>query len=354
MEKSVQKNNSVKWLYLDLNSYFASVEQQLRPETRGRPTIVVPLMSDHTSAIAASYEAKALGIKTNTFVRDAKKICKDLCIIEADHQKYIYFHHKIKEEIDKFIPIEIVCSIDEFACKLEGNECSYNGSVDLAKRIKAGIKENIGEYIRCSIGVAQNRLLAKIASNIKKPDGLTIFMPEQVPNILSNVSFSDIPGIGRNMEKRLAKNNIHSMEDILKIDPKHLRKIWHSVWGERFWYLIRGYEIPELPTNKRTVGHSHVLDPKLRAQNKAHIVAQRLTLKAASRLRRLGYYTKSIHLSFRIENGERLSAHKNFYRCCDNFNIKQNMDYLWQKLTSQINSRSRIKKISVTLFNLMP
>ncbi|MGQ0675409.1 MAG: DNA polymerase Y family protein [Rhodospirillales bacterium] len=162
----------LRWLYLDLNSYFASVEQQLDPSIRGRPVAVVPVMSESTCAIAASYEAKAFGIKTGTKIYEAKRRCPDLILRPARHDLYVKFHRKTCEEIDRHIPIAKVCSIDEVACSLIGSERVRANAVDLAQRIKQGIRERVGDYIGCSIGIAPTRFLAKVASDMEKPDGL--------------------------------------------------------------------------------------------------------------------------------------------------------------------------------------
>src|ERR1700677_4154308 len=111
-------NLPLRWLYIDFNSYFASVEQQLRPELRGKPIAIVAVDTDSTSAIAASYEAKAFGIKTGTPIHEAKKLCPDIKIVVARHEHYVDFHHQIQEEVENHIPITMVCSIDEVASRL--------------------------------------------------------------------------------------------------------------------------------------------------------------------------------------------------------------------------------------------
>jgi DNA polymerase-4 len=347
----------LKWLYLDLNSYFASVEQQTRPETRNNPVIVVPMVSDFTCAIAASYEAKALGIKTNTSVADAKKICKNaskkLFIVPADHKKYVDFHNKIIQAIEEIIPVETVASIDEFVCELQGIETTPEGAVNIAKKIKDNIYKNLGEYIKCSIGICSNKLLAKIASDMQKPNGLVIINPKDTKQTLFKIGLSDIPGIGKNMLKRLHQNKIYEIKQLIELEPKHLRKIWHSVSGERLWYLLHGYDLPDLETSRKTIGHSHVLDPKFRTQTKALIVAQRLMLKTSGRLRRYGFYAKSMSLSIRSSSGKRIFLKHSFYRACDNFSFMKNLFELWQKATSQLAKNEKVKKISIVLFDLV-
>ncbi|HRJ65615.1 MAG TPA: DNA polymerase, partial [Alphaproteobacteria bacterium] len=149
-----QTQSGLRWLYVDFNSYFASVEQQLRPELRGKPIIVTPLASDATCAIAASYEAKAFGIKTGTPVYEAKKMCPGLICVSGNHETYVAFHHRLIDEIERHIPVTDVCSIDEMACRLMDNETDPVFLRDLAARIKKGIAENIGALGRQALGLS--------------------------------------------------------------------------------------------------------------------------------------------------------------------------------------------------------
>ena len=342
---------TLNWLYLDLNSYFASVEQQINKRLRDKPVAVVPCLTDATCAIAASYEAKAYGIKTGTMIYEAKRLCPKLICVKANHENYVDYHHKILTEIEKYIPIEIVASIDEVACRLMGKQCQENEVRQLAKNIKQGLQKKIGKYIRCSIGIAPNRFLAKTASNLEKPDGLQVLYTQDVPERIKHFKLSDLTGIGRAMEYRLQRSGILSIEELYKISPKHMRKLWGSVQGERFWYMLRGVEIPIDTTQRRTIGHSHVLEPKFRQADLAQQVMSRLLLKAASRLRRLQYYAKNLSISFRTENGLRMQGTKKFYRACDNITLLNEGTKIWNDLIKKNQIRS-VKKISVTLFNL--
>ena len=342
---------TLNWLYLDLNSYFASVEQQINKRLRDKPVAVVPCLTDATCAIAASYEAKAYGIKTGTMIYEAKRLCPKLICVKANHENYVDYHHKILTEIEKYIPIEIVASIDEVACRLIGKQCQENEVRQLAKNIKEGLQKKIGKYIRCSIGIAPNRFLAKTASNLEKPDGLQVLYTQDVPERIKHFKLSDLTGIGRAMEYRLQRSGILSIEELYKISPKHMRKLWGSVQGERFWYMLRGIEIPIDTTQRRTIGHSHVLEPKFRQVDLAQQVMSRLLLKAASRLRRLQYYAKNLSISFRTENGLKMQGTKKFYRACDNITLLNEGTKIWNDLIKKNQIRS-VKKISVTLFNL--
>ena len=341
----------LNWLYLDLNSYFASVEQQLQPKLRNKPIAIVPTITDATCAIAASYEAKSYGIKTGTMIYEAKRLCPELICIQANHENYVTYHHKILEEIDKYIPIEIIASIDEVACRLMGTQHQENEARKLAIIIKKGIQKNIGKYIRCSIGIAPNRFLAKTASNLEKPDGLQVLYNTDVPERIKHFKLSDLTGIGKAMENRLIKSGILSIKELYEISPKHMRKIWGNVQGEKFWYMLRGVEIAETKTTRKTIGHSHVLEPKWRPKELAEKVMHRLLLKAASRLRRMEYYSSQMMLSFKTEEGIKLIGRRNFYRTSNNNKLLKEAIKIWKYLNKQKKIR-RVKKISVTLYNL--
>ena len=351
VHNALHPNLELRWLYVDFNSYFASVEQQLQPRLRGKPMAVVPVETDSTCAIAASYEAKAYGIKTGTPIYEAKKMCPGLICVLAQHEHYVDYHHRILEEIDRHIPVSAVCSIDEVACRLMDNETSPQRIAQIAASIKKGLAQNIGEYVKCSIGVAPNRYLAKVATDLKKPDGFTTIAPDDLPHKLLQLKLRDLPGIGHNMERRLLTAGIFDMKALWALEPKRMRTIWGSVWGEKMWYLLRGFEVPDEPTSKSTIGHSHVMAPELRDPAKAKYVARRLTLKAASRLRRVGYYASSFSLSVRSEIGARLECGARCYRAQDSMTFLHLLDAAWDELMRQ-GRGARIKKVSIALHGL--
>ena len=292
------QDSSLNWLFVDLNSYFASCEQEARPELRGRPVGVVPMMADTTCCIAASYEAKAFGVRTGTIVADAKRLCPDIVLVEARHELYTEFHHRIVEAVESCVPVTAVCSIDEMACRLIGRERPLLAAIDLGMRVKATIRERVGTMLRSSVGLATNRYLAKIASDMEKPDGLVALPLDLLPEALHQLTLRDLPGIGARTEKRLNEKGLHTMDQLLALDCEQAGEIWGSVWGQRLWHWLRGedFEMAELE-HQKSISHSHVLAPEMRTLEKAWAVAHKLLHKAAMHLRSQGLWASNIGLA---------------------------------------------------------
>ena len=292
------QDSSLNWLFVDLNSYFASCEQEARPELRGRPVGVVPMMADTTCCIAASYEAKAFGVRTGTIVADAKRLCPEIVLVEARHELYTEFHHRVVEAVESCVPVTAVCSIDEMACRLIGRERPLLAAIDLGMRVKSTIRERVGPMLRSSVGLATNRYLAKIASDMEKPDGLVALPLDLLPEALRQLTLRDLPGIGARTEKRLNEKGLQTMDQLLALDCEQAGEIWGSVWGQRLWHWLRGedFEMAELE-HQKSISHSHVLAPEMRTPEKAWAVAHKLLHKAAMRLRSQGLWASNIGLA---------------------------------------------------------
>lgn len=328
----MDRKQNLKWLFLDLNSYFASVEQQERPHLRGKPVAVVPMPTDATCAIAASYEAKAYGIKTGTKIYEARKMCPNLQCVLARHDLYVAYHHKIIAEVVKHTPIHKIWSIDELSSRLTPNKRTIDQARALSRRIKQGIWQNVGKHINCSIGIAPNSLLAKMAGETQKPDGLVIWHQEDLPEALFALQLTDIPGVGINMERRLHRAGINTMEALWNTSPKQARRIWGSVQGERMWYWLHGYDFEPPETGNVMIGHSRMLDPHLRKPDKARAMARRLLVKATYRLRRKDYYASRLSLGVRTAAGYRWRDERVFAAAHDPFTFLHHLDILWDQM----------------------
>jgi len=350
------QDQGLDWLFLDLNSYFASVEQQENPALRGRPVAVIPSDTDYTCAIAASYEAKIYGIKTGTPILEAKRMCPKLVCVLARHHVYVDYHERIISEIIKHIPINKIWSVDELSSRLPLRFRSEDAVRDLARRIKKGLHDTIGEAIHCSIGVAPSSFLAKVATDMQKPDGLVILKKPELPGPLLQLELMDLPGINVGMRERLRKGGVTTLEELWNTTPKQARHIWGSVAGERFWYNLHGINIPDQQTNTSLIGHSRVLDPQFRSPDAAKSVARRLTVKAATRLRRKNLHAARFAFSARIhhhdiKHGIKWANDMSVSPAQDNFTFLEALQTLWDQMSHDTKPQ-RIKKISVTLYGL--
>jgi DNA polymerase IV len=294
MPGSPQAAEQVNWLFLDMNSYFASVEQQVQPHLRGKPTAVVTVDAESTVCIAASYEAKAFGVSTGTALGEARKKCPDLNVVVARHEIYVDYHKKIQEAVEQnCLHISKIISIDEMECRLRGRDRQISNAQELGRQVKQAIR-SVGETLRCSVGLAPNRFLAKIASNMKKPDGLVTLTENQLPQILFSLKPRDLPGIGHQMEKRLLNQGIATMEQLWRLDMDQMTQLWGGVLGTRFWLKLRGIDFDERESQQSSISHQHVLPPDLRTHEQACAVGKKLLHKAAVRLRQAKLWTSAM------------------------------------------------------------
>ncbi len=293
---------SLNALYVDFNSYFASVEQQLRPELRGKPIGVLAVLAETTCCIAASYEAKAFGIKTGTGVRDARKLCPTIIFVEARPSIYVAFHHQLIEIVESCTHVEKVLSIDEMVCKLTGSQQLPENALKLAEKIKRAITKNVGDYIRCSIGIAPNTFLAKVASNMQKPDGCVVLTQHELPQRLFGLQLRDLNGIGKQMAARLNRYKITTVEQLYAANRQQLQTAWGSIEGERMYDKLRGLEPYYVKNARSSLGHSHVLPPEQRNPIGAKAVLHRLLQKACMRMRSYDLLTSRIAVKVKFRS----------------------------------------------------
>ncbi len=294
---------SLTWLFVDLNSYFASVEQQLDPALRGRPVAVAPVHADSGCCIAVSYEGKRFGVKTGTRVREARQLCPEMVFVKPRHGTYIKFHHAVLTAAETVLPIHAVHSVDEFSCRLGKGQREAGVAAELARRVKAAISERVGECMRSSIGIAPNRFLAKVATEMQKPDGLVVIERHELPAKLYTLGLRDLPGIGAKMHERLNARGVTTVEQLCTLPEREIHGVWESVLGNRWYRWLRGDDMDEEPTRTRSIGHQHVLGPQRRNPEDARAIAMRLLHKAASRARHLGYVTQRLTLSLKYYKG---------------------------------------------------
>ena len=340
----------IERLYLDFDGFFASVEQQAHPHLRGRPVGVVPFAeAEHTCVIACSREAKLRGIKNVMSIVEARERCPDIILVPQSPDLYRRAHNALISEISAIIPVDAVKSIDELTCCVA--PADWDDPEALGRRLKARIAENIGPYITCSIGFAANRQLAKMASKAGKPNGNMVWHPKDMPAPLLRLELKDIPGIGARMERNLIGAGIASMEDLLATEPKHMRKLWGNVTGERLWYALHGYDLQAPPSRRAMYGHGRVLPPGYRTLEHARVAARLLLTKAARRMRRDGWNAGRLALWLELRDGA-WNRSRWLPGVHDDQAVLSALATLWDEAHLRLPFHTRVLRLGVTLFDL--
>ncbi len=332
-----------------MNSFFASVEQHLRPELRGRPVGVIPVDSEGTSLIAVSVEAKARGVKTGTGVRDARRLCPDIRLLKARPPEYVRVHQAISNSIERCAPIHKAYSIDEWMLRLGKEEQDPGAAMALGQRIKASILKDFSPVIRCSIGIAPSRLLAKIGSDGFGRDALTVLEADDLPHRLEHLSLGDLCGIGSGMAARLERKGIREIRDLWSLSRAQSIEIWGSVAGAHWWAGFHGLDEPEMPTRKHSMSRANVLEPRLRHEAGARGVLTRLVCQLGARLRAEGYVTGGLSISVSDLDHRHFSASMELPLVDDTPSLLTAFGKLWDRRgTSPI----RPIKVAVTVSGL--
>ncbi len=339
-------------LAIDFNSFFASVEQQERPELRGRPVGIVPVMAETTGCIAVSIEAKALGLTRNARVAEARRQCPGLVIVEARPEVYINYHRRLKDIVESVVPVKKIQSIDELECELSGDFARPDNALALAKKLRAKILREVGPCLRSSIGIGPNWFIAKVASDMQKPDGLVLLDDTDLPEKLLHLGLRDFCGIGENMEQRLRRAGIDTVEKLYAASRDRLRAIWGSVEGARFHGWMRGEPQEREQAQHNTIGHGHVLPPQLRNDEAALAVLHRLLQKAAMRLRHSGHYAGGLHLSVRYRDDTRWSGDRRFNETQDTLHFTHVLNELWAGRPRDLRRRAPLQ-IGIVLSHLL-
>jgi len=352
----LRKPETIERMYLDFDGFFASVEQQADRRLRGRPVGVVPFEgTDRTCVIACSREAKQFGVQNVMNVAEARQKCPDIVLVPQKPDLYRRAHNTLLAEIECVIPIDAVKSIDELACRLD--HAGQEDPVALTHRLKSALARNVGEQITCSVGFAANRQLAKMACKAGKRsgaaygNGMMIWRPGDMPAPLIDLRLSDVPGIGSSMERRLARSGIYSMAELYALQPKHMRKLWNSVTGERLWYALHGYDVQAQASERSMFGHGRVLPPESRTLPAAYEICRLLLIKAARRLRRSGYYCNGLLLWLSLRGGE-WSDHIRLPIVNDDQAVLTGLSRLWERLKRKHPRGAQVFRVGVTLSEL--
>ncbi len=287
-------------LHIDANAFFASVEQSANPKLRGKPIAVVG-GHGRTVITTSSYEARAKGVKTGMAIWEAKRTCPELIIVVGDNKKYTYTSTRINEIFRDYTPEVEAFSIDESWLDVTHSLSIFGTAENIAYLIKARIKHLFG--ITCSIGIAPNKLLAKLASDMQKPDGLTVITPENVARTLERMPINELCGIGKKMQRHLNLMSIYTCGELGRCEESRLTRKF-GIIGTRLKEMGQG--IDNLPVVRfgreddvKSVGHSRTLERDIDDPAEIRKFLLQLSEMVGSRARRYNVSGKTIHLYVR-------------------------------------------------------
>lgn len=303
-------------LFVDMNSFFASCEQQDNYLLRGRPVAVCVYTSGPRSCvIAPSIEAKQWGIRTGMKLAEAAQLCPGLIPVETHPARYRAYHLKLISVLKRFSDDVLPKSIDEAIVDLTHYQLAYNDMDATARRIKQTIRQGVGDYLRCSIGIAPNAFLAKLASNLQKPDGLVTITPNNIDAVLAKLTLTDLPGIGERMAARLVGGGILTPLDLRHAPPERLRTVCRSIVGWH-WHLRLNFggEVDLATTSHKSMQAIRSVSTEQRNSAETLVrVLQSLCLTLERRLMGQGFFCCKLSCYIRYGNGRQYNDELAFH-----------------------------------------
>lgn len=272
-------------MHVDLNSAFATIEQQSRPLLRGRPVAIVNRLTEHTSIITASYEAKKLGVKVGMRYTEAIKLVPKLVALESDPAKYRFVYQKLMAILNDYSPHVVMKSIDEGVMDFH-HLPTPPPLIEIGYEIKRRLREEIGVAMSCNVGIGPNRFLAKTAAGLHKPDGLDIIDASNLREVYKTLKLTDLTGIAGAMERRLNAVGIFTPIEFLDASRVVLEKIvFKSICGGQWYERLRGYEVDDVTSDTKTIGRQYVLENRNLKHDEITARLHNLCESVGSRLR---------------------------------------------------------------------
>jgi DNA polymerase-4 len=304
-QNTVHTQTEARVLFIDMNSFFASCEQQVNYYLRGRPVGVCVYPGKFGCIISPSIEAKKRGVKTGMRLPDAIAICPELVPLETNPARYRDFHVKIVKVLKKYSEDVIPRSIDEAVVNLRNYELIHKDVQEVARKIKRDICSEVGDWLKCSIGIAPNAFLAKLASGLQKPDGLVVITPQNIDEVLGKLKLSDLPGIARNMAERLQRANIENPVQLRHTSPEKLRIICKGITGE-YWHQRLNFGEVDMFDHvdyKSMQAMRHLSSAQRSEPKNIETILLSLCLTLERRMVEAGMFCKTLGFHTRYENG---------------------------------------------------
>lgn len=225
--------------HVDINSYFATLLQQENPKLRGR-AIGVLKSEGRTCVIAASKEAKKKGVRTGMYLGEARRLAPDLLTVPAEFDRYLDCTKRLQEVFMSLSPDMHIFSLDEAFLDITHCGRLYPDAFDFGQLVQQKIKEELGEWVTCNVGLSHTRLLAKIASEISPPDSVRMIKPDEVDAIMAQVEFKDVCGIGFGLGAKLLAMGIEHPYGIHFVSDEELLAVFGPFWSKELRRIARG------------------------------------------------------------------------------------------------------------------
>jgi len=292
--------------HIDMNAFFASVEQQANPLLRGKPIGVGGKPGTRSIIAAASYEAKRRGVKTAMSSYEALRLCPELTIVSGDSEAYAETNRRFVAIFKRYTHLVEVFSIDECWLDMTGYAKSYEEAKQLARRIKSDVRRELGEQITCSIGIAPNKLLAKLASDKEKPNGLFLIRPSGVRHLLNQIEPNELLGIGPRIDEHLKRLGIRTTTALAESSLELLQKEF-GILGLVYKNAARGIDespVISIESRAKSIGHSYTLPKDTDDEKILRSTLFTLIQKICRRLRRHDCLTRRLTTWCRYKNFE--------------------------------------------------
>jgi len=288
-------------IHVDMNAFYASCHQAKDPDLKAKPILVAGDPKKRTGIVlTASYEARAFGVKTAMPNWQAKELCPQAIFIKPDYDLYVGTSRKVMDILGRFTPLLEIFSIDEAWLDVTGCEGLFGDSVTIAQKIQKAVKQELD--LPCSVGVSCNKLLAKMASDMKKPMGLTVLAPEDVPQILWPMPVGELFGVGHRMAERLRKLGIMTIGDLARA-PEELLQHEFGLNGSHLHLAANGIDDspvdPHSMDTAKSMGHSTTLSRDVTSFQEAETVLLSLSEQVGRRVRRENYMGRTVTLTLR-------------------------------------------------------
>jgi DNA polymerase-4 len=308
-------------LHIDMDAFFISVEQRDDPSLRGRPAAVCGSLSRGV-VTSATYEARPYGIRAGMSTQEAKRRCPQLILVEGDHSKYTETAARIFSILKDYTPLVEIASIDEAYLDIKQSVLLFHSPLSIAHSIKDQIRER--EQLTCSIGIGPNKLLAKLGSRLKKPDGLMEIKKEEVEKILKDLPVSSLHGIGPKLTEELNSVGIFTCGQLGRFPVPLLTKRF-GVIGERLHEMGLGLDDSPVVTldeeeDAKSISHSVTLEEDTSDPNLLRKVLLQLSERVSRRMRKEGFYGNRISVTVRYSDFYTFSKQKTLSKWMNNGN----------------------------------